>query len=144
MWSVIGGLWSDFDVHRSLIMGVQNYRQLIVWQKAMDLVKMVYELTDKFPREELFGLTLQLRKAVVSIPSNIAEGQGRRSTKEFLRHLSIAYGSLLESETQCLIAEMRSYVTAEERNSVLELSAETGRLINGLMASLERKLSTNH
>jgi four helix bundle protein len=68
-------------------MAVQNYRQLIVWQKAMELVKFVYDLTKKFPKEELYGLTLQIRKAVVSIPSNIAEGQGRNSTKEFIRHL---------------------------------------------------------
>lgn len=85
-------------------MPVQSYRDLIVWQKAMDLVKLVYDLTDKFPKEELFGLTIQIRKAVVSVPSNIAEGQGRSSTKEFLRHLSIAYGSLMETETQNLIA----------------------------------------
>jgi four helix bundle protein len=71
-------------------MMVTSYRDLIVWQKAMDLVVAVYELTDKFPREEIFGLTFQLRKASVSVPSNIAEGQARRSTKEFLHHLSIA------------------------------------------------------
>ncbi len=65
-------------------MAVQSYRQLIAWQKAMELVKLVYDLTDRFPREELFGLTQQIRKAVVAIPSNIAEGQGRNSTKEFL------------------------------------------------------------
>lgn len=69
-------------------MPVLSYRDLVVWQKAMELVKLVYDLTKKFPKEELFGLTLQIRKAVVSVPSNIAEGQGRKSTKEFLRHLS--------------------------------------------------------
>jgi S23 ribosomal protein. len=105
----------------------------------MELVKLVYDLTDKFPRDELFGLTSQIRKAVVSVPSNIAEGQGRNSTKEFINHLSIAYGSLMETETQNLVAEMRKYVTADESSSVMEKSAEVGRLINGLSNSLGRK-----
>ena len=105
----------------------------------MELVKLVYDLTDKFPRDELFGLTSQIRKAVVSVPSNIAEGQGRNSTKEFINHLSIAYGSLMETETQNLAAEMRKYVTADESSSVMEKSAEVGRLINGLSNSLGRK-----
>jgi len=121
-------------------MPVQSYRQLIAWQKAMELVKLVYDLTDKLPREELFGLTAQIRKAVVSVPFNIAEGQGRNSTKEFINHLSIAYGSFMETETQTLIAEMRKYITADESNAVIERSAEVGRLINGLSNSLGRKI----
>jgi four helix bundle protein len=125
-------------------MAVLSYRQLIAWQKAMELVKLVYQLTDKFPKEELFGLTLQVRKAVVSIPSNIAEGQGRSSTKDFLRHLSIAYGSLMETETQNLVAEMRKYITLKESSLVLEKSAEVGRLVNGLSNSLVKKLTTDH
>jgi four helix bundle protein len=125
-------------------MAVQSYRQLIAWQKAMELVRLVYELTDKFPREERFGLTIQIRKAVVSVPSNIAEGQGRNSTKEFINHLSIAYGSLMETETQNLIAEMRKYITSDESNSVLEKAAEVGRLVNGLTNSLVKKLSSDH
>jgi len=125
-------------------MAVQSYRQLIAWQKAMELVRLVYELTDKFPREERFGLTIQIRKAVVSVPSNIAEGQGRNSTKEFINHLSIAYGSLMETETQNLIAEMRKYITSDESNSVLEKAAEVGRLVNGLTNSLVKKLSSGH
>ena len=122
-------------------MAVQSYRQLIAWQKAMELVKYVYDLTKKFPREELYGLTLQIRKAVVSVPSNIAEGQGRNSTKEFLHFLSIAYGSLMETETQGLVAEMQNYITAEETVILLEKSAEVGRVLNGLINSLERKLN---
>lgn len=85
-------------------MKVSHYQQLIVWQKAMDLVEKVYEATKTFPREEVYGITNQLRRAAVSVPSNIAEGQGRRTTADFLRHLGIAYGSLLEVETQLLIA----------------------------------------
>ncbi len=125
-------------------MPVQSYRDLIVWQKAMELVKLVYALTKKFPKEELFGLSLQIRKAVVSVPSNIAEGQGRNSPKEFLRHLFIGYGSLMETETQNLIAEMQGYITAEESKEVILKSAEVGRLINGLVNSLERKLGSSN
>src|SRR5437879_1798322 len=111
-------------------MAVQNYRDLIVLQKAMELVRLVYDLTKRFPKEELFALTLQIRKAVVSVPSNVAEGQGRNSTKEFLRHLFIAYGSLMETETQTLVAEMQSYITPDESKDVMLKSAEVGRLIN--------------
>ncbi|MEJ7849391.1 MAG: four helix bundle protein [Pyrinomonadaceae bacterium] len=125
-------------------MAVQSYRQLIAWQKAMELVKLIYDSTGKIPREELYGLTLQIRKAAVSVPSNIAGGQGRNSTKQFLHHLSIAYGSLLETETHTLIAEMQSYITADETILLLDKSAEVGRVINGLKNSLERKLSTDH
>jgi four helix bundle protein len=110
----------------------------------MELVRIVYELTDTFPREELFGLTSQIRRAVVSIPSNIAEGQGRNSTKEFLNHLSIAYGSLMETETQNLIAEMRNYITPEQSRMVMDKSAEVGRVVNGLSSSLMKKLSSDH
>lgn len=125
-------------------MPVQSHRELIAWQKAMELVKLVYDLTDKFPREELFGLTVQIRRAVVSVPSNIAEGQGRNSTKEFINHLSIAYGSLMETETQILIAEMRRYITVEELNTVPKKSAEVGRVVNGLSNSLGRKARSDH
>jgi len=125
-------------------MAVQSYRQLVVWQKAMELVKLVYDLTRKFPKEELFGLTLQIRKAVVSFPSNIAEGQGRRSTSEFTRHLSIAYGSLVETETQGMIAEMQLYITPDECAELLFRTAEVGKLVNGLSNSLERKLVSDH
>ena len=87
------------------VMAGKNYRDLIAWQKAMDLVEMVYKVTGQIPREELYGLTNQLRRAVVSIPSNIAEGQGRNSTNDFKRFLIISHGSLREVETQILIAE---------------------------------------
>jgi len=120
-------------------MAVQHYRQLIAWQKAMELVRLVYDMTDDFPSEERFGLTSQIRKAVVSIPSNIAEGQGRNSSKEFINHLSIAYGSLMETETQTLVAEMRGYSTPEKRGLVIDQAAEVGRLVNGLSNSIGRR-----
>lgn len=110
----------------------------------MELVKLVYDLTDRFPSEERFGLSLQIRKAVVSVPSNIAEGQGRNSTKEFINHLSIAYGSLMETETQNLIAEMRKYISVDESNAVMDKSAEVGRVVNGLSNSLFNKLKSDH
>lgn len=119
-------------------MKVKNYSELIAWQKAMDLVERIYEATREFPREELYGLTSQLRRAAVSIPSNIAEGQGRRSTKEFLHHLSYAHGSLREVETQLLIAGRLGYLRRSKVVAVMSLSAEVGRLTNGLANSLTR------
>jgi four helix bundle protein len=120
-------------------MAVKHYCQLIAWQKAMDLVVMVYRLTATFPKEELFGLTVQVRKAAVSIPSNIAEGQGRGTTRDFLHFLSIARGSLQEAETQILIAERLNYIAAEQTTGVLELSAEVGRILSGLARTLSDK-----
>jgi len=124
-------------------MGVQHYRQLIAWQKLMELVKLVYELSDDFRTEERFGLTSQIRRAVVSVASNIAEGQGRNSTREFINHLSISYGSLMETETQTLVAEMRNYSTPAKRGEVLDKASEVGRLINGLSNSLGRKIRSD-
>jgi four helix bundle protein len=109
---------------------------LIVWQKAMDLVEDVYKSSKDFPREEIYALTSQIRRAAVSIPSNIAEGQGRRTTLDFLRHLSIAYGSLREVETQILIAGRLRYVAQTRVDDVMDLAGEVGRLLNGLMNSL--------
>jgi four helix bundle protein len=119
-------------------MKVKNYQELIVWQRAMDLVEEVYRISRGFPREEVYGLTSQIRRASVSIPSNIAEGQGRRTTPDFVKHLSIAYGSLREVETQALIAHRLAYVPELALNKLLERAGEVGRLLNGLMASLAR------
>jgi four helix bundle protein len=119
---------------------VKSYRELVAWQKAMNLVESVYLSTRNWPREENYGLTSQIRRAAVSVPSNIAEGQGRFSTKEFLRHLSIAYGSLLEVETQVLIAQRLGYLNIDATESLLAASAEIGRTINGLVRLLETKL----
>ncbi len=109
----------------------------------MELVKLVYELSDDFRTEERFGLTSQIRRAVVSVASNIAEGQGRNSTREFINHLSISYGSLMETETQTLVAEMRNYSTPAKRGEVLDKASEVGRLINGLSNSLGRKIRSD-
>ena len=119
-------------------MKVKTYQELVVWQKAMDLIESVYKVSRTFPREEVYALTSQIRRAAVSIASNIAEGQGRRTTSDFLRHLSIAYGSLLETETQLLIAKRLRYLGNTNLEEVMKQTAEVGRLLNGLMASLSR------
>jgi four helix bundle protein len=117
----------------------QNYRDLIAWQKAMDLVESVYRTTQLFPHEELYGLTSQVRRAAVSIPSNIAEGQGRGGAKELGQFLRIAHGSLCELETQLLIAQRLAYVNALELAPRMDLAAEVGRLIHGRARSQGRR-----
>ena len=119
-------------------MKVKNYQDLIVWLRAMDLVEEIYRASKSFPREEIYGLTSQIRRAAVSVPSNIAEGQGRRTTADFLRHLSIAYGSLREVKTQALISARLHYLSQGNANDLPEGAGEVGRLLNGLMASLVR------
>jgi len=108
----------------------------MVWQKSMQFVTNIYESTECFPKSELFGLSSQLRRAVVSVPSNIAEGQGRDSTKEFVHHLSFAYGSLMETETQVQIAYNLGYLRQIELDRLLLQTAEVGRMLNGLSRSL--------
>ena len=118
-------------------MAGRSYKELLVWQKSMDLVTNVYNSIKTFPKEEVYGLAGQLRRAVVSVPSNIAEGQGRDSLKEFIHHLSIAYGSLMEVETQLQIAANLGYLNQIEVDKLLEKAAEVGRLLNGLSRSLK-------
>jgi four helix bundle protein len=110
-----------------------TYRDLKAWQIAMDMVRDVYRLTREFPREETYGLTIQLRRAAVSIASNIAEGKGRSSDKELLHFLSNAKGSLFEVETQVMIAASLGYLTDSQSEELLSRTAEVGRLLNGLM-----------
>jgi four helix bundle protein len=117
----------------------KSYRDLVAWQKAMDLVTAIYQASACFPREELYGLTSQLRRAAVSVPSNIAEGQGRRGRAEFRHFLRQASGSLMELETQMMIAERLRYISPELANQALDRSAEVGRVLNGLINSLERE-----
>ncbi len=121
-------------------MGIKNYRDLMVWKKGLDLVETVYRLTRDFPTEELYGLTSQMRRAAVSIPSNIAEGQGRAADTEFLRFLKIAYGSLRELETQAYIAERLEYITHDVCTAFIESTNELGRLLNGLMNTLKKDI----
>jgi four helix bundle protein len=110
-----------------------TYRDLKVWQTAMDLVGAVYRLTRESPKEETYGLTSQLRRAAVSIASNIAEGKGRCSDKELLHFLSNAKGSLFEVETQIMIADRLGYLPHSQGEYTLSQTAEVGRLLNGLI-----------
>lgn len=116
----------------------ESYRDLVVWQKAMDLVIAIHRTTSHFPRDEIYGLTSQLRRAAVSIPSNITEGQGRSGAAEFRRFLWLANGSLMELETQLLISERLQYITPEEAHTLLSEASEVGKILNGLIASLDR------
>lgn len=114
---------------------VKSYQELLVWQKGMTLVKAVYELTSEFPREESYGLTSQMRRAAVSIPSNIAEGRSRSTRKDFVQFLKIASGSLAELETQVLIAKDLGFL--EDEQVILALLDEERRMLNSMMKKLQ-------
>jgi four helix bundle protein len=118
---------------------VQSYRDLVAWNKAMELVTEIYRVTKKFPQEELFGLMSQLRRAAVSIPSNIAEGRGRLSKGEFRQFLGNARGSLAEVETQILIAQNLNFLDATEANRILAIVEEVGKVINGLLSAVKNQ-----
>jgi four helix bundle protein len=122
-------------------MTLSSYRDLIVWQRAIDFVVDTYKLTGRFPRTELYGLVSQLQRAVVSVPSNIAEGAGRLHTREFVHHLGVARGSLFEAETQIIVAQRLGYAGEEDTKPLLDVVTELGRMLHGLIASLERKLN---
>lgn len=129
------------------MMAGRNYRDLLVWQKSMDLVVDAYKASQRWPKEEAYGLTNQMRRAAVSIPANIAEGQGRESMKEFLRFLIITTGSLYELETHLLIATHLNYLNQEQTDALTGQTAEIGRLLNGLKDNLRTriaKLTTNY
>ena len=115
-----------------------DYTELTAWQRAMDLATAVYDVSKTMPLEERYGLTAQMRRASVSIPANIAEGQGRRTCGEFLNQLSVAYGSLLELETHVRLAQRLGMLPSSVAEGILGRAAEVGRLINGLARSLER------
>ncbi len=117
----------------------QTYKDLIAWQKSMELVTEVYRETQRFPKEELYGLTSQLRRAAVSVPSNIAEGQARHSHPEFHRFLRNARGSLAEVETQLLIACNLGYLAPECAGILQERANELGRILNALLGAIERQ-----
>lgn len=119
-------------------MSFKSYRDLEVWQKAMDLIVESYQITKKFPKNEVYGLTSQLQHASVSVPANIAEGRGRQHTEEFLHYLSIAYGSLAELETLLQIAQRLNYFDIDQLKQMLDRTAEVGRMLNGLRKSLRK------
>ena len=118
-------------------MGLKTYRELDVWQKSMDLVVAVYELTRKFPADEKFGLTSQLRRAAVSIPANIAEGYARKHRGDYVHHLSVAAGSAAEVETHVTISVRLGFVSKEGAMAVWNLTQEVARMLSKLIQSLE-------
>ena len=120
---------------------IRSYEDLSVWQKAMDLVVEVYRIVKLMPREETYGLSDQMRRAAVSIPSNIAEGQSRNTRKDFINFLYIARGSNAELYTQCLLCISLHYIADAEMSKALSLSGEVGRMISAMIASLTK---TNH
>jgi four helix bundle protein len=114
----------------------RGYKDLLVWRKGIDLVKEIYRMTKLFPADERFGLVSQMRRAAVSIPSNIAEGQARRTTGEFIQFLSQAEGSLAELDTQLILAEELGYAKATQVTSATELVSELKRMLNALRRTL--------
>jgi four helix bundle protein len=115
---------------------MKNYRDLLVWQKAMHFVNEIYYHTKSFPDEERYGLTLQLRKCSISLPSNMAEGYGRKSTQDYLRFLKIANGSLFELQTQLEIARNLEFLDEENFFKLFELSREIERMLSSLIKKI--------
>ncbi len=118
-------------------MDASGYRQLDVWNKAMDFVETVYTITHEFPADEKYGLTSQIRRAAVSIPSNIAEGYGRKSEGDYERFLAISQGSLAEVETQFILSVRLQFVTREAATPIWEQLQEIGRMLAGLRKSVK-------
>jgi four helix bundle protein len=119
---------------------MDSYRDLIAWQKAKVLALDVYVCTRKFPRDEIYGLTSQMRRAAVSVPSNIAEGKGRYSIKELVQFLYRARGSLLELETQLEIAHELTYLNSIEFHRLKGMTEELGRIVNGLVNRFQAQI----
>ena len=117
-----------------------SHRELIAWQKAMALVTAIYRATDAFPSREMYGLTRQIREAAVSVPSNIAEGKGRQTKRDYLQFLYRARGSLLEAETQLEVSRNLGYLDEPKFLALFEQAAEAGRILNGLIANVRRQI----
>ncbi len=120
-------------------MALKNYRELKVWQTSMDLVLEIYQLSKSFPDDERYGLTNQIRRAVVLVPANIAEGYGRSSTGAYRNHLSIATGSLMEVETELIIGGKLEYVSREQAEKAWDLIRQTSKMLFTLSKSLNEK-----
>jgi len=116
-----------------------DHEKLVVWQKAMSLVTEIYQITQKFPKEEMYGLSSQMRRAAVSVPSNIAEGKGRHTNPEFCQFLTHARGSLLELETQVQIAGNLGFLKSQKVLELKKKTMEVGRMLNGLIEAIGRK-----
>ncbi len=112
---------------------LKSHKDLIVWQKAMELVILIYKLTSHFPKSEQFGLISQMNRAVVSVPSSIAEGYGRKHIKEYRHFLSISYGSVLELETQLTISKKLEFLTLAEFEKAIDLLQEVSKMLNSMI-----------
>lgn len=123
-------------------MAVKSYRDLKVWQSATDLVVQCYRLTKLLPKDEIFGLTAQIRRAAVSIPANVAEGHGREHLGDYLHHLSIANGSLMELESHLVVTQRLEYLKEREIAPVLALSGDVSRMLSGLIKALKKRTLT--
>ena len=115
---------------------IKDFKDLIVWQKSMDLVEEVYRLVKNLPKEELYSLSDQIKRSAISIPSNIAEGQGRKSAREFIRFLRIARASKAELETQLLLCVRINYLNTSDIDRAIDLIQEIGKMLNSLQKSL--------
>jgi len=118
---------------------MNDFRELIVWQKSIDLVEKVYQMTNSFPKEETYSLISQIRRSAISIPSNIAEGYGRKSTPDFIHFLHIARGSLYEFQTQLEISRRIKYITETELKLMFGICKEVEKMLNSLIKSLANK-----
>ena len=132
------------DGGRNHRMRMRSYRDLEVWQHGMLLAREIYRATENFPKSELFGLTAQMRRAAVSVPSNIAEGQGRSSDRAFRVFLAQACGSLFELETQLELAKDFGFVTRESHDRMRQEWGTVGRLLHGLLRSLQEGISAHN
>lgn len=119
-------------------MKANSYRDLILWQKAMDLTELIYNSSKVFPREDVYGLTSQVRRSAISIPSNIAEGYSRNTKGEYIQFLGIAKGSLCELETQVLLANRFKYLSNTEVEAIINLSTEVGKLLTTFISNLKK------
>ncbi len=124
-------------------MAIRGYRDLEVWQKAMDMAVACHQLAACFPANEQYGLASQLRRAAVSVPANIAEGKGRRGKREFIRFLLIAHGSLAEVETHLELAKRLGYAKPSRAEELQDQAAEVGRMINGLVKALKTRSNSD-
>ncbi len=120
-----------------MIKKINSYKQLIFWQKAMDLVSLVYDLTSDFPKEEMYGLSMQMRRCAVSVPSNIAEGRKRRSRKDYLNFLLISYGSGAELETQIEISRRLNFGKKEKRQEAEKILTEVMKMLNKITNNMK-------
>lgn len=120
-------------------MSVNSYKDLLIWQKGRVLVKDVYNLTNNFPKNEELVLTSQIRRSAISIPSNIAEGWAKKSSKDYVRFLNISLGSIAELETQLYLSEDLNYISAKENEKLQSKLAELGKMVNGLINSINNK-----